>query len=72
MRALEFYVDIVYILTASFYHLRHLSFFPVYRPNKRSSSRADTFESFEKPEAFIEALPMHHVQPQRTYMQAAP
>ena len=49
MRALEFYVDIVYILTASFYHLRHLSFFPVYRPNKRSSSRADTFESFEKP-----------------------
>ena len=61
MRALEFYIDIVYILTTSFYHLRHLSFFPVYRPQAKQPalvSRADTFESFEKPEAMIEALPM--------------
>ncbi|TBU35105.1 hypothetical protein BD311DRAFT_773259 [Dichomitus squalens] len=44
MRAVEFYIAIVYMLTISFHHLRHLSFFPVYRPasrpntvNKRSS-----------------------------------
>ena len=36
MRAVELYIVLVYMLTISFYHLRHLSFFPVYRPATRS------------------------------------
>ncbi|KAM5538174.1 hypothetical protein V8D89_008061 [Ganoderma adspersum] len=38
MRAIELYVAVVYMLTISFHHLRHLSFFPVYRPATRSNS----------------------------------
>ncbi len=38
MRAIEVYITVVYILTISFHHLRHLSFFPVYRPATRSNS----------------------------------
>ena len=35
MRAIELYVVLVYMLTISFHHLRHLSFFPIYRPAQR-------------------------------------
>ena len=38
MRAIEVYIAVVYMLTISFHHLRHLSFFPVYRPATRSNS----------------------------------
>ncbi|KAH9944501.1 uncharacterized protein BXZ73DRAFT_87385 [Epithele typhae] len=59
MRAIEFYIDVVYVMTVSFIHLRHLSFFPVYRPNRKRSegSLAGSFTSFEKPGAFVEAMP---------------
>ncbi len=50
MRAIELYIVIVYMLTISFHHLRHLSFFPIYRPATKGPSRANTFNrnSMEK------------------------
>ncbi|EIW64800.1 uncharacterized protein TRAVEDRAFT_62242 [Trametes versicolor FP-101664 SS1] len=44
LRAIELYILIVYMLTVSFHHLRHLSFFPIYRPAPKALSRAGTFE----------------------------
>ncbi|OJT09497.1 hypothetical protein TRAPUB_14031 [Trametes pubescens] len=44
LRAIELYILIVYMLTISFYHLRHLSFFPIYRPAPKALSRAGTFD----------------------------
>ncbi|KAI0639267.1 hypothetical protein C8Q77DRAFT_1152255 [Trametes polyzona] len=44
LRAIELYIMIVYMMTVSFHHLRHLSFFPVYRPAPKASSRAATFQ----------------------------
>ena len=38
MRAIEVYIAVVYMLTISFHHLRHLSFFPIYRSPTRSNS----------------------------------
>ncbi|KAI0757138.1 hypothetical protein C8Q80DRAFT_1091049 [Daedaleopsis nitida] len=43
MRAIELYVALIYMLTISFHHLRHLSFFPVYRPAAKGPSRSNTF-----------------------------
>ena len=47
MRAVELYIVLVYMLTTSFHHLRHLSFFPVYRPATRSNTMKHI--SIEKP-----------------------
>ncbi|KAI0651720.1 hypothetical protein C8Q79DRAFT_1004985 [Trametes meyenii] len=44
LRAIEWYILMVYMLTVSFHHLRHLSFFPIYRPATKGPSRAGTFE----------------------------
>ncbi|KAI0361775.1 hypothetical protein OH77DRAFT_461299 [Trametes cingulata] len=44
LRAIEMYILIVYMLTISFHHLRHLSFFPIYRPATKGPSRAGTFD----------------------------
>ncbi|KAI0374305.1 hypothetical protein BV20DRAFT_935787 [Pilatotrama ljubarskyi] len=44
LRAIELYILIVYMLTISFHHLRHLSFFPIYRPATKGPSRAATFQ----------------------------
>ncbi|KAH9898523.1 hypothetical protein C8Q73DRAFT_404996 [Cubamyces lactineus] len=44
LRAIELYILIVYMLTTSFYHLRHLSFFPIYRLPTKGPSRAPTFQ----------------------------
>ncbi|KAI0824211.1 hypothetical protein BC628DRAFT_452098 [Trametes gibbosa] len=44
LRAIELYILIVYMLAVSFHHLRHLSFFLVYRPAPKGPSRAPTFE----------------------------
>ncbi|KAI0778048.1 hypothetical protein BD413DRAFT_465133 [Trametes elegans] len=44
LRAVELYILVVYMLTISFHHLRHLSFFPVYRPARKNPSRAGTFD----------------------------
>ncbi|KAH9857910.1 hypothetical protein C2E23DRAFT_746781 [Lenzites betulinus] len=44
LRAIELYILIVYMLSISFHHLRHLSFFPIYRPATKGPSRAPTFE----------------------------
>ncbi|CDO72369.1 hypothetical protein BN946_scf184977.g67 [Trametes cinnabarina] len=44
LRAIELYILIVYMLTISFHHLRHLSFFPIYRPASKGPSRAATFQ----------------------------
>ena len=55
MRAIELYVVLVYMLTISFHHLRHLSFFPIYRPATKGPSRSNTFErnSMDKSGEFI-------------------
>ncbi|OSD06087.1 hypothetical protein PYCCODRAFT_1464766 [Trametes coccinea BRFM310] len=44
LRAIEFYTMVIYMLTLSFHHLRHLSFFPIYRPATKGPSRAPTFQ----------------------------
>ncbi|RPD81859.1 hypothetical protein L226DRAFT_497007 [Lentinus tigrinus ALCF2SS1-7] len=56
MRAVELYVVLVYMLTISFHHLRHLSFFPIYRPATKGPSRSNTFNrsSIEKVDNFTD------------------
>ncbi|KAI0724414.1 hypothetical protein C8T65DRAFT_704286 [Cerioporus squamosus] len=56
MRAVELYIALVYMLTISFHHLRHLSFFPIYRPATKGPSRANTFQrsSIEKVDNFMD------------------
>ncbi|TFK94342.1 hypothetical protein K466DRAFT_561168 [Polyporus arcularius HHB13444] len=84
MRALELYIALVYMLTISFHHLRHLSFFPIYRPATNGPSRANTFQrsSIEKVDGFmdVKAAPepvkvdnlMQALEEQYRYAQAVP
>ncbi|KAI8995501.1 hypothetical protein BD414DRAFT_534664 [Trametes punicea] len=59
LRAIELYILIVYMLTISFHHLRHLSFFPVYRPATRGPSGAATLrrDSIAKVNDNFDAVP---------------
>ena len=56
MRAVELYIVLVYMLTISFHHLRHLSFFPIYRPATKGPSRSNTVNrnSIEKVDNYMD------------------